>query len=616
MSIKIKSIAIWIILYVGMSSAGQSYYVDPQHGNDKNNGSLEKPFASLDKALQTVDRRVKAGQKSDRIFLRQGIYRKSSLKTLWNLNLVGTPDNYAVLSAMPSKPNTAGTVKRKSGQWYERVIFDDGYRIKTRWQRLRPGSPIWKTRPGYVNHEWTHQNLWPWTGTDKGYPLSKQDDTPLTTTFTVAPYMLLQDNQPTEWVDDLADIHHQGQRTYDHQQGILYLWPLQDKNPNTCLIETWYGGAQDVETGELLLDGEGRGLFDGNLIYAAIRGCEFRMFTRLFEFHRRGYKQEQDRDIQHHVIFEDNHCEYGWINILLDANTIYDQDDELIKPRYDDRHHWRVRNNVFYRPSREVCQLHGDNHIIEHNIIIDHGHAWAGPASCVSAINTRNTRNAQIRYNFIHGQGNSQWHSGSVFMIEVSGKQHTDQKGDYLLGGQTFEHNIIANVTAGKAMVLGKGNTRMKDITVRYNIFFNSPNDDAIRLSSPHENLIIENNLFYAQKCAIAVKNKNSMHTPPLPSKISIGKNIFINNGCNIDSVLYRLLEKGELEIERNHFHNPSDSGRTIEFKDPEALDFRPCGREQIEFEGQVIGPFTPDGFIWPGTEWYEMVAEYLNPSH
>src|SRR5690606_12740459 len=147
-------------------------------------------------------------------------------------------------------------------------------------------------------------------------------------------------------------------------------------------------------------DGEGRALFNGSMQYAGIVGCEFRMFVRMFEFQRRGYKKEENREIQRHVRIEDNLFEYGWIHFLLDANTIYLKDGPRIRPRFDDRSDWLVKNNVFYRPSRECFQVHGANHIFEYNEVIDHIGPWAGPAASCTITNDRNMKNYIVKYNY------------------------------------------------------------------------------------------------------------------------------------------------------------------------------------------------------------------------
>jgi len=556
-----------------------SYYVDPESGIDQNPGSLDLPFRTLDKALEVVNSNASHGFLSDKIYLRSGIYKKTSDHTLYQLNLQGTHDDYALLSAMPCEPETPGCVERKSGQWYEKVIFDDAWIIDTSWQRLNDDSRIWVTDPGYTHLEWTHQNIWPW---NKYVPATKNDDTPETTSFTVAPYMLLQDGEPTFWVDSLHQLLEPGHRFYDQQTHRLYIRPFGDQDPNQCLIETWYGGPENYEIGTLHLDGEGRGIFDGNLKYAAIKGLEFRMFNKIFEFARRHYQQEEDRKIQQDVLFEDNYCKYGWIHVLLDANTVIEEVPGVIRPKYQDRARWLVRNNIYYRPSREVFQIHGDDHIFEHNIIIDHLGPWAGPAACVSAVNTRNTRNMQIRYNFVLGQGNNRWHSGSVFMIE-SGSEHADANGDYLFGGQTYEGNLIADVSSGSAIVLGKGGARLKDITVKNNIFATNQQTATFKIGSPHHNLNISGNIFYDQKQIIEITdNGRKLKYDSLPSTIAFTGNLVIENRHLFDHEFINSHSLSAIQIDSNYwwlnqdqnYQSPDlESGLTV-FNNPEKYDF------------------------------------------
>src|SRR5690606_2482173 len=115
----------------------RAFYVDPGKGSDEASGSLAEPFRTLDRALEAVDERVASGVRSDTIYLRGGVYRKDgSSETLWKLNLQGTPEASAVLSAMPAEPNAPGAVRRRSGRWYERVVFDDGQQITAPWTPL------------------------------------------------------------------------------------------------------------------------------------------------------------------------------------------------------------------------------------------------------------------------------------------------------------------------------------------------------------------------------------------------------------------------------------------------------------------------------------------------
>jgi hypothetical protein len=527
-----KMIRISLLLVLGLFIVSElnatTFYVDPANGSDLNLGTIEKPFQTIDKAMSVVSKRISKGIYSDKVFLRGGIYRKTSDKTLYRLNLKGTPENFAVFSAMPCDSTASNARKSKNGQWYEKVVFDDSWTIESQWAQVNDNPKVWKTNPGYTHLEWTHQNLWNWRS--HGFPISNHDSTPETTSFTVAPYLLLQDGEPSVWANKLEDLTEPGHHFYDHSTKTLYLFPKDNKDPNKCKIETWYGGNENYEVGTLHLDGEGRALFDGNLEYAVIRGFEFRMFNKLFELHRRKYDRESERVIQRDVIFEDNYCEYGWIQILLDANTVLDSLPGVIRPRYGDRARWTVRNNVFYRPSREVFQLHGDDHIFEENVVIDHLGPWAGPAVCVSAVNTRNTRNAMIRNNCFVGQGNNPWNSGSVFMIESS-PIHADESGDYIFGGQTYENNLIANVSSGAAFVLGKGGARLQNITIRNNIIAINGKSPAIQMGSPQKNLLIEGNIFYQQRKIVDMfRNDFKLVFNSMTSDILIRNNLFVEN--------------------------------------------------------------------------------------
>ncbi len=592
----------------------QTFHVDPARGNDAHDGSLGSPFRTLDHALEVVARRVEDGTRSDRIYLRAGVYRKTSNRTLYRVNLKGTPANYALISAMPADPGAPGAVQRKSGRWYERVIFDDAWVIDTPWVRHPTLRGVWTTQPGYTQLEWTHQNLWPWTRMVK-FPISNKDATPDTTRFTVAPYMLLQDGEPTLWADAPEQIDAPGTRYYDQDSGVLYFRPLRDANPNRSKIETWYGGPEEYPIGTLHLDGEGRALFDGNMEYAGFRGIEFRMFNKLFEFVRRGYPSQEARIRQRHVLFEDNQCNYGWMQILLDGNTVFAEEQGQNFPRYEDRSDWIVRHNVFFRPSREVCQLHGDNHRFEYNEVIDHAGPWAGPAACVSIINTRNTRNFQVRGNYFTGQGNSPYARGSVFMIET-GREHADESGDYRFGGQTYEYNIIENITTGAAFILGKGGARMQNISIRYNVISGNRHSEAIVLSNPQWNLNIEHNVFRDQREVIAIQNPagKTLGFDDLPSTISIRRNIFVNNDRLFSPRLLSASADSRIVIDENLFFqndapamgtNPREGDPR--FVDPAANDFRIGAGSSAVLAGPDIGAYDLASPVPDGTDWWRI---------
>jgi len=532
------------------------FYVDAKRGNDSYNGSIDTPFQTLSKALDTVRERVSHRILSDKIYLRGGIYRNEPEKTvIYPLELKGTSKNYALLSAMPAKPHSPGAVQRKSGRWYERVVIDDGFVIDTPWTRLKNNKNIWITHPGYPLAEWNNALV----KRAETVEITDKDKTPETTLFTLAPYMVLQDNKPLLWADNISELRSPGMRTYVQATDSLYIRTIGDIDPNYARIESWTSA----------FPSRTRAIFDGNLEYAAIEGMEFRLFTRLFAHHL-AYKSEKDRIIQRSVRIKDNEFDYGWIHIFTDVGGhnfqgYFKPKWGPLAPHFDDISGWVVTNNIFYHASREIFQPHGPNHIFEKNSIIEYGPPWAGRMAFTSAVNTRNTENAIIRDNFIHGLGNNKWWGGGgIFMIELS-SHHQTESGDCIYGGQTFENNIFVNLTRGNGIYLGRGSCRMKNITIRNNIFKYNTGSAAILITTPHTNLSIHNNIFYEQHKAIYVYNESgkvdSFGTTPLgttrlPSSISIRDNVFMKNQLTIDPKLLHLSKKNNIIIDRNLFYS------------------------------------------------------------
>jgi hypothetical protein len=384
-------------------------------------------------------------------------------------------------------------------------------------------------------------------------------------------------------------------------------------------MESWYGGPD--RNGHLLRDGEGRGLFDGNLDHAEIRGFEFRLLTRTFEFHRRGYAAENERVRQHHVLLADNEWRYCYIHLLLDANTVHARGEAeagMIPPAFADRSHWTVRHNLFYRPAKECFQVHGEGHIFAHNEIIEHGGPWAGPAARVGAVNCRNMPGAIIRHNFIWGHDVNPWDIGSVFMIEAQGRSHADANGDNVFGGQIYEHNVFAGINAGPALVLGKGGVRMRNITVRHNVFAGNRSGEAIAIASPHQGLTIEHNLFFDQAKPIAVARAGALRDPALPSTISIRHNLFVQNRTTINPWILEAVEGSSVEIQGNLFHanqGPPLGRDAIDFdprfRAPMALDFRLAPDSPLRRLTPIPGPYAADGTPAENATWWTLRARY-----
>ena len=574
-----------------------TFYVDAVNGNDDNIGSITTPFSTLNKALNVVSYRVNHGITSDKIYLRAGVYKNDGFSnqkrdyTLYNVNLKGTVTDPSVISAMPCKPGTAGCIQGKSGNWYEKVVFDDGYTIPSGiWKRYNQN--IWYASPGYINSKWGgsspgkkgHGISW-MAGANSDY-------------LTIGPRMLLQEGKPFFWKDPWPDYNPLGKkynpapavgpesvltgpgmRTFDQDSGILYIWPFEDKDPNTVKMESWKGTTQDVRF---------RHMIEGSMEHVEIKGIEFRLFTSLFQADLLGNYR--------YVKWEDNIFAYGWKHLLSDPQNISLEQRNLLLD-------WEVRYNIFYRPSREVFQVYGDNHIFEFNDIIEHGGSWAGGAAMVSAINIRHMNNALIRGNYINHLGNK-WHSGTAIMVEADTEQR-DDNGNCVYGGTTIENNFIGKMQGGVGIYLGRGGCRMKDITIRNNVFAVNPGNVryklglAIEITSPHNNLQIHNNVFYDQKKVFRVRNdRGGMKLEDMQSSISIRDNIFMNSNYGGGSVIHSRLS-AVAEIGRNIFFNnrgsPVGKNAIVAdplFNGPSAFDFTlKAGSPAIQ-KGPDIGAY------------------------
>ncbi len=533
----------------------KTFYVDAVNGDDNNEGTLSKPFKTLNTALKVVSDRVNDGIYSDKIYLRSGEYRNDGFSnakreyTLYNVNMKGTATDLSVISAMPCEPNTSGCVQMKSGEWYEKVVFDDGYTIPSgMWTKYN--DDIWKADPGYLNYKFGSNPL-----SRKSFAFKAGTNSNLLAT---GPRMVLQDGEPLLWkdpwpdynplkdtyvsdpiVDPSAVLTGPGIRTYDQVNGILYVWPFGNVDPNTVIMESWKGTTSD---------GRFRHMFDGSMEYVHVKGIEFRLVGGLFC--PKATDENVANTILNYLTWEDNRFTYGqqvFFNDIPDhtkINTI--------------RGGWLVRNNVFYRTSREVFQIWGDNHVIEYNEIIEHAGPWAGGNSGFGIFNLKHARNSTVRFNYIQNLGN-EWKQGNGILFEIDSEQK-DQNGDCVFEGATIEYNMFGNFGAGAGVYLGRGGCRMNDIIIRNNIFYVNPeiidnrNAFGIVITSPQNNLQIHNNVFYEQRKAIkVVDGRSGMNLESMVNNISVEDNIFFKSNFGGGGVIHpRLVNVAT--IDRNIF--------------------------------------------------------------
>ncbi len=614
------------------------FYVDSNSGDDSNNGALSSPFRSLNKALEIVSNRVNLGITSDRIYLRAGKYRNDGFNdgtgtanrnfTLYNLNLKGTAENPSILSAMPCDPDvTSGCIQRKSGGWYEKVVIDDGMEIASAsgWNKVvgTLTTTYWEIDPGYNHYNWgtagtttppTHGTGISWMSGANEHQLA------------IGPRMVLQDGVPLKWVDPWPDYvpntgtytvtptvdidqvlsSSAGLRTYDQVAGKLYVRPIDDidLDTTTVLFESWKGTSTDSRF---------RHTFEGDIVHTEIKGIEFRLITSIFN----GEKQFENMN---DVLWEDNLFSYCWKHLFDDEVP---SDIESVT-----RENWTIRNNVFYRPSREVFQTWGDNHVFEYNEVIEHSGPWAGGAAMVSLMNLRHMNNSIIRHNYLNHSDNI-WASGAAIMFEVDTAECEEPEVDYdwKWSGSTIENNFIGMFDeGGVAIQLGQSGCNMHDITIRNNVFAFIPNPNGtatsnlvgIFLTSPYTNLKISNNVFHDVDYPFGVWPARSGYYfgTETSSGITISDNIFSENNKVQGGVISDIIVNDSgVAIDHNLFFGNSGTSpigsNTITgdplFTGTSTLNFTiGSSTSPAIVDGLDIGAYDY-GTITAGTEWWNI---------
>ncbi|MBN1673822.1 MAG: right-handed parallel beta-helix repeat-containing protein [Kiritimatiellae bacterium] len=611
-------------LLVPLAHAGQAFYVDAAKGGDENPGTLAAPFRTLRQALGVVNTRAAAGVRSDKIFLRGGVYKEEKPakqgEGLYQLNLRGTPADHAVLSAMPSEPNAPGAVQRKSGRWYERVVFDDGQVVKGPWEKVPGTAHIWTCKPDFKNSGWI-----------RGDKFVKQRYGYSTRTRPGAQFCVLQDGEALLWanqvtagskrlcnlyLNDLESVKalEPGYRAYDVDEATLYVWLHGNKNPNECLIEAWTGL-------------RGRNIFNGDLVHATVRGMEFRLFENVLVPRA---KYEEARTLQH-VLWEDTDFFYGFRGIMYDIAKYEEEITYTPKFRnvsYRESHHWHIRHNRFYRVSGECLQVMGEGNIVEYNDFIEKAHPCFGPKSWVSCCNWRSCTGLIVRGNYIYGNcPDSKSGGGYTFVFESVPPIALRQGPPPRDGEFIFEYNVFLNnsSTGQRAAVLelGKGTGVFKNMVIRHNIFANSRARNTVGVSTPHENLLIHNNVFYREPCAIGYTGYGKAGDKrklfgDLPSTVCIKDNIFVGCETTVHEKIAMPKATDRVMIERNLFFECEPLGRSAIagrdplFRDPAKLDFRVRPGSPAIAAGDDIGVYDAGGAVPRGGDWWAFAANGL----
>ena len=113
-----KIISVFIITCASFSTNAQTFYVSIK-GSDQNPGSLEKPFASLDKAKEAV-KKIGNHSKTITVFIREGIYYLSTPLKL-EMENGGTKDAPVIYSAYENEKVSIRGSKAIASKLFQKV---------------------------------------------------------------------------------------------------------------------------------------------------------------------------------------------------------------------------------------------------------------------------------------------------------------------------------------------------------------------------------------------------------------------------------------------------------------------------------------------------------------
>jgi hypothetical protein len=647
----LKSIVIVFIVFgletIAYSKESKKFYIDPVNGDDGNLGTINKPFRSFQAGLDTVSKRVDFGITGDKIYLRKGIYKQteSTKRALYHFNLKGTPKNRTVISAMPAKPHSKGAVQRKSGKWYERVIFDDSSEIKSGWQKVESNSKIWKVKLPYkdvkyslemvgklVRQAYNQDSIFFKNGKQIRWGSINQYINP-------APFMMLQNGKPLKWSSTISGVKEPGTRYYDYQKHEIYIRPYQDIDPNTVVFETWNSHPNQRWH---------RTFIHGEMEYVNFEGFEFRLFHKIVQKgvtidpeYRKKYPKawnqigsgNDEKNIKikkykyRYVTFEDIDYKYCMFHFFGEFKEIEHRD------KWTNVAFWTIRNCRFFYSPRELLQLICPDSVFEYNEVYE-PHPRYCPINYVSVCNIRRMPRLIIRRNLFFGNnlGEKDFkNKGGPFILWETRRHHRLAGSyDFYNEGAVIEDNFFLQTKIEPFIVMGRGGVRMRNITVRGNIFMDS-DTSGILLVDPHINLRIHNNIFY--KCNTGIDavdtfrknigdrmiyfgNTKAFH---LKNTAKIYDNIFMECRTSMHKFIYHSTNPSDkIEVIRNLFY---DSGRARGldkikgnplFKSPDEFDFRLTAGSPAIIDHHDIGVYDFDSPIKDGTDWWRYKRSYF----
>lgn len=528
-------------LYVIARISDDAYYVDGTNGSDSNDGSSANPFLTIRKALSTVASNVGSGKKSDKIFLKEGVYSISGVESddsLYTVTMTGVVDDPSLISAMPATSSTPNAVQRKSGLWYERVIINDSYTVPNNW--VVYSGNVWKIDLTLAHNTYT------------GTPLQSILNAS-TNSLNFGPAYLTQDGKPVTWVTTISGVNAAGLFHFDADNDDIYIWCFNDANPNNVVIETWSVASTQKER---------RRIFGGVIDYTNIVGLEFRFCLGLTQ-HGSGNKNNMEwRDLD--TWFSLNH----WFHEDITTDN------------------WIIKNCRIFYNTREILQISGDACQFLQNEIVQPHPTWC-PYNLVSLINLRVMPNSIIRGNVIYGNGYNSRNPGSVSIkwemyaghrlpgVPEAATQNSTIEGNFFL------HHDLSPID------LGEGCTRMVDTFIRNNVFSDVPAfRGALTIDDAQTNLQIKNNTNYNVDDFTTQSGSNDCPGYKLgenyASTIDIQDNIFHTCNTTLMSLLTNPANPNDvITIDSNLWHNAGSTSGTNAitgdplYANPSGFDFR-----------------------------------------
>ena len=641
-------VAVFAFVTIAYSKESKVFYIDPVNGANGNPGTIDKPFKSFQTGLDAVSRRVDSGITGDRIYLRKGIYKqtKSTQWGLYHFNLKGTLEKPTIISAMPAKPHAKGAIQRKSGRWYERVIFDDSSEIKSGWHKLESNSKIWKIKLPYqdakyglemvgrlVKQAYNQDSIF----LNKDRPVEKGS---INQFVNLAPFMMLQNGKPLKWSSTIKGINKPGTRYYDYQKHEIYLRPYQDIDPNTVLFETWNSHPNQRWH---------RTFIFGNMEHVRFEGFEFRLFHKIA---KEGWGIEHSHQQKYRKTWKRKRSGHGKENIKIKKYnyryvTFEDIDFKCcmfhffgefkkigFRGQWTNVAFWTIRNCRFFYSTNELLQIICPDSVFEYNEIFE-PHPCYCPINYVSVCNIRRMPRLVIRRNLFYGNNLGERdfkNKGGPFILWETRKHHRMEGSyDFYNEGAVIEDNFFLQTKIAPFIVMGRGGVRMRNIVVRRNIFMDSETA-GVFLVDPHKNLQIYNNIFYKCKTGIDMVDKFKKNTgnnmiyfgntkafKDLNNTAKIYANIFFKCPTAMHKFIYHSKNpKDKIEVRRNLFYHSERAGgldRIIGnplFKNSSKFDFRLAAGSPAIVTHHDIGVYDFDSPIIDGTDWWGYKWSYF----